>query len=126
MLVHCAQEGELRLMAESEIRMLDPEHTRKCLANTEAMLARLNADARGDDGFRYLERLSLEKMRDQLVSELAEYESYIQKQDCSCECDGYAQAIEAARQRNQVDADGNVRIGIADFQPRFLVTDDTK
>jgi len=26
-------------------------------------------------------------------------------------------AIEFARSRNQVDADGNVRIGIADFQP---------
>ena len=42
------------------------------------------------------------------------------------ECDDYAKAVEFAKSRNQVDADGNVRIGIADFQPRFLVTDENK
>lgn len=42
------------------------------------------------------------------------------------ECDDYAQAIERARQRGQVDSGGNPRVGIADFQPRIHVTDETK
>lgn len=62
-----------------------------------------------------------------------ESEIRIEDRQCRCkdpeglacfECDDYAKAIESARKRNQVDADGNVRIGIADIQPRFLVTDE--
>lgn len=34
-------------------------------------------------------------------------------------------AIEFAKSRNRVDADGNVRIGIADFQVSLNVTDET-
>lgn len=79
MLVHCAQEGELRLMSESSIRIED----RPCKCK----------DPEGLVCF---------------------------------ECDDYAKAVEFAKSRNQVDADGNVRIGIADLQPRFYVTDENK
>lgn len=66
---------------------------------------------------------------------MAESEIRIEDRPCRCkdpeglvcfECDDYAKAVEFAKSRNQVDADGNVRIGIADFQPRFNVTDENK
>lgn len=110
MLTHVPLLGELRLMAESSMRIED----RPCKCKDPEGYVCFQCDS-------YMRGIAKKFRPDTCTCTELNGEDYVCPQ-----CYEDAQVYEAARKRNQVDADGNVRIGIADFQPKFHVTDDSK